>query len=123
MKNYKVNDKVRAHDFEGNKEVGTTNACYVEGIVLDIVKVIEIGGCMCYELRCTKKVFGGEEIERGVGEKVFSPLNGTKTMFGKELNQVELVEELDKYDDENNAPENNPSEEEQYGLDTDSLHI
>ena len=44
-------------------------------------------------------------------------------MFGKELNQVELVEELDKYDDENNAPENNPSEEEQYGLDTDSLHI
>jgi len=96
FKKFKVNDKVRAHDFEGNLEVGTTNACYVEGIVLDIVRVVEIGGCMCYELKCTKKVFGGEEIERGVGEKVWSPVNGTKTMFGKVLNQVELVEEFNE---------------------------
>jgi hypothetical protein len=93
---FKLGDTVRAHDFEGNLEVGTINACYVEGIVVDIVRVVEIGGCMCYKLKCTKKVFGGEEIKEHKGEIVFSPVNGTKTFFGKELNQVVLVEAFDE---------------------------
>lgn len=92
FKKFNLGDVVRAHDFEGNLKVGTSDACYVEGIVVDIVRVPEIGGCMCYKLKCTKKVFGGEEIKERKGEIVFSPVNGTKTFFGKVLNQVVLVE-------------------------------
>ena len=96
FKKFNLGDVVRAHDFEGNLEVGTINTCYVEGIVVDIVRVVEIGGCMCYKLHCTKKVFGGKEIKECKGDIVFSPVNGTKTMFGKVLNQVVLVEAFDE---------------------------
>ena len=96
FKKFNLGDVVRAHDFDGNLEVETSNACYVEGIVVDIVRVPEIGGCMCYKLKCTKKVFSGNEIDECEGSIVFSPVNGTKTMFGRELNQVVLVEAFDE---------------------------
>jgi hypothetical protein len=78
----KVGNLVRSYDFEHDRK------CYVEGFVEGFKKV---EGCTRYEIRVTRKVWGGEEIEEPRQTRVYPPLNGTPRLFGGECSGVELV--------------------------------
>jgi hypothetical protein len=79
-----VGKKVRSYDFDHDRE------CYVEGVVVGFE---EVEGCTRYEIRVTRRIWGGEKVDRPNLHHVYPPLNGTPKIFGGECNGVELVEE------------------------------
>ena len=75
-----INDTVRSFDFHMNRDLEGERACYVEGVVEGFR---EVEGCTRYDIKVTRAVFGGEEVEVEEGARVFPPLNGTPTLLGR----------------------------------------
>ena len=80
-----INDTVRSFDFHMHRELEGETACYVEGVVEGFR---EVEGCTRYDIKVTRAVFGGEEVEVEEGERVFPPLNGTRTTMGRVMDGV-----------------------------------
>jgi hypothetical protein len=90
----KIGDKVRSFDFahspSNNREVGTKNACYVEGVVEDM------GANACdfmpnanvYKIRATKRIFAGKEVK--FEDYYYPPMNGSRSLMG-EINCVDKI--------------------------------
>lgn len=93
MEKINVGDKVRSFDFAEFRGMGRDlegeRACYAEGTVEEVGVWME--GCPRYKIRVSKRVFGGEEHKRWVGEEIFPPENGTPTMFGEKTDGVEKI--------------------------------
>jgi len=88
--NVRVGDLVRSFDFcHMRDEVGNT-ACYVEGVVQEIV---DAGGCPRYKILCTRRILGGELKPSDIGKEYFPPVNGTPTVFGGLTSFVEKIPE------------------------------
>lgn len=85
----RINDTVRSFDFSMNRDLEGERACYVEGVVEGFK---ELEGCTRYDIRVTRAVFGGEEVEVEEGERVFPPLNGTPTTLGRITDGVFKIE-------------------------------
>ncbi len=91
-----VGDRVRSFDFAKSFDDGAQfgrdlegeRACYVEGIVQDI---LEVEGCQRYRILVDRDVFGGKEEDRRLGRWVSPPINGTLKSFGGVTDFVELV--------------------------------
>jgi hypothetical protein len=77
--NVKVGDLVRSFDFVHLREGSGKTACYVEGVVQEIV---DQAGCNRYKILCTRRVLGGELLSSDIGKEYFPPVNGTPTSFG-----------------------------------------
>ena len=86
----RVGDKVRSYDFNHMRDSTGENACYIEGVVQEIVKAPD---CERYKIRCTRRVLGGEIESRDVGKEYFPPINGTPTMLGGSTSFVEKIAE------------------------------
>jgi len=93
MKNskIKIGDNVRSFDFVGNKDMEGANACYVEGIVESIEGHPLGGRASFYKFKIVRKIFGGIECDQD-SEYNWAPVNGQKDLFGREVNQVELID-------------------------------
>ena len=86
-----VGETVRSLDFpDSSRDAEGKNACYVEGVVVEIGRLLDWQSCDMYKIKCTRKVFGGEEIENHE-EFYFAPVNGTGTWIGKKTNGVVKV--------------------------------
>lgn len=83
----KVGDNVRSHDFD-ERDITGPNACYVEGIVESIEPHPMGGGGNFVKFKISKKIFGGKEIERTVGEYNWVPQNGSYSIMGQTTNIV-----------------------------------
>jgi hypothetical protein len=94
MDEIKIGDKVRSFDFPDREEKPLTGprACYLEG---EVIGFETRGGCLRYVVRCTKRVFGGVELDPREWEDThfMPPVNGTPTLFGSVTNGVEKVVE------------------------------
>ena len=86
IKNYKVGDTVRSHDFE---RIPGRPECYVEGVVEGFE---ERHGCQFYVISVTRRVFSGKEVNCEMGDKICAPMNGIQTDMGRLTDGVELVE-------------------------------
>lgn len=87
-----VGDTVRSFDFpDSTRDVSGNNACFVQGVVEGVGRFIEWQACDMYKIRCTKKVFGGKEIEEHE-EFYFAPINGTNKFVGGVTDGVVKVE-------------------------------
>ena len=86
----KVGDLVRSFDFNHIREIVGTSACYVEGVVQEIVHA---SGCRRYRILCTRRVLGGKPDLREVGLNFYPPVNGTETYSGGLTSFVEKIEE------------------------------
>ena len=62
----RVGDLVRSFDFSHLREEQGRNACYVEGVVQEIVSA---SGCNRYKIRCTRRIVAGEVEERDIGKE------------------------------------------------------
>jgi hypothetical protein len=75
----KIGDEVRSFDFE-DRSLDGPRACYVVGVVEDVVNM---EGCPRYQIRATRRVFGGNEQPiDSENEFVYPPVNGTPTSMG-----------------------------------------
>ena len=92
MSEIKIGDTVRSFDFpDSSKEAEGNNACFIQGEVEEIGRGFFPGqSCDCYKIKCTRKVFGGKEIERRE-EYYFAPVNGTPTWTDKKTHGVVKV--------------------------------
>ena len=86
----RVGDLVRSFDFNHMRDMEGQSACYIEGVVQEIV---DTSGCKRYKIRCTRRIFGGEVENGDVGKDYFPPINGTPTMFGGLTSFVEKIGE------------------------------
>jgi hypothetical protein len=77
-----VGDTVRSFDFFG------TTSCYVVGTVEDIQVS---GGCQKYFIRVTERVWDNRPDTCGVGELVYTPVNGVAMSFGGLCRGVQRV--------------------------------
>jgi len=85
----KTGDQIRSFDFEDRTLTGN-NACYIEGMVENIERPPH-GSCLCYKFKVTRKVFGGDEYPKEIGDIVYAPVNGTRKMFGGTCNGVKKI--------------------------------
>ena len=88
-----VGDRVRSFDFAtspGGRDLEGERACYVEGVVEDLVR---IDGCLRYKILVERDVFGGKEGSTRVGRYMHPPVNGTPRLIGgaSVTNFVELL--------------------------------
>ena len=88
-----VGDRVRSFDFAtspGGRDLEGDRACYVEGVVEDLVR---IDGCLRYKILVERDVFGGKEESTRVGRYMHPPVNGTPRLIGgaSVTNFVELL--------------------------------
>lgn len=100
IQNITVGQKVRSFDFADGKwgrDLEGERACYVEGEVVEMTRHIPgpdgflmDSGCDRYVIRCDKRVFGGEEVERE-DELFYVPVNGTPSWGSKVINCVEAI--------------------------------
>jgi hypothetical protein len=85
--------RVRSFDFAHHDGIGRDlegeRAAYVEGVVEGSCE--DFGDCTRYAIRVERQVAGGLEVDHLVGERVFPPLNGTKTWLGSETCGVEKI--------------------------------
>ena len=88
--NVRVGDLVRSYDFVHMRANTGENACYVEGVVQEIV---DAGGCSRYKILCTRRILGGELKSSDIGKEYFPPVNGTPTVFGGLTSFVEKIPE------------------------------
>ena len=77
-----VGDRVQSHDFPDRLIYGDREPCYVEGVVIDIDDSPE--GFRRYAIRVEKRVWAGVEEAVEPGTMVYTPVNGTATVFGNE---------------------------------------
>lgn len=85
-----VGDLVRSYDFNHMRDHVGENACYIEGVVQEIVNT---SGCDRYKIRCTRRVIAGEREPRDIGKEYFPPINGIPTVFGGLTSFVEKIME------------------------------
>ena len=80
----RAGDKVRSYDFEGNEQ------CYMEGVVIAIVK---LDGCRRYKIKVERQVWGGEVVREKFSDDdcVYPPVNGTVKTFGGVCNFVKRL--------------------------------
>ena len=90
MFDIRVGDLVRSFDFGHMRDQTGDNACYVEGVVQEIVNV---SGCDRYKILCTRRIITGTLNEQDVGKEYFPPINGTPTVFGGLTSFVEKIVE------------------------------
>ena len=88
-----VGDRVRSFDYAtspGGRDLDGERACYVEGVVEDLVR---IDGCLRYKILVERDVFGGKEESTRVGRYMHPPVNGTPRLIGgaSVTNFVELL--------------------------------
>ena len=88
--NVKVGDLVRSFDFAHLRDETGDSACYVEGVVQEIV---DQAGCSRYKILCTRRVLGGELLPGDIGREYFPPINGTPTPFGGLTSFVDKIPE------------------------------
>ena len=88
--NVRVGDLVRSYDFVHMRADTGENACYVEGVVQEIV---DAGGCSRYKILCTRRILGGELKSSDIGKEYCPPVNGTPTVFGGLTSFVEKIPE------------------------------
>ena len=88
--NVRVGDLVRSYDFVHMRADTGDHACYVEGVVQEIV---DAGGCSRYKILCTRRILGGELKSSDIGKEYFPPVNGTPTVFGGLTSFVEKIPE------------------------------
>ena len=84
--------KVRSFDFAqfgSGRDLTGDRACYVEGIVQGIDSAV---GYDRYIIKVTRDVFGGQDMDRRVGETVYPPVNGTLAISGV-TDYVEAINE------------------------------
>jgi len=82
MSEIKVGDTVRSFDFpDSSKEAEGKNACFVEGEVVEIGRMLDWQTCDMYKIKCDKKMFSGKKIEKHE-EFYYAPLNGTRISMG-----------------------------------------
>ncbi len=86
----RVGDRVRSYDFNHMRDKNGQHACYIEGVVQEIVNA---SGCNRYKIRCTRRIIAGEPDSRDVGREYFPPVNGTPTAFGGLTSFVEKIAE------------------------------
>ena len=86
----RVGDLVRSFDFNHMRDKNGENACYVEGVVQEIVHA---SGCNRYKICCTRRMVGGEPTGKDIGREYFPPVNGTPTLFGDATSFVEKIVE------------------------------
>jgi hypothetical protein len=87
-----IGSTVRSFDFPFSDRRAE---CYVEGVVEEITdpKTHEhFRDCPRYEIRATRRVFRGQDVEPEA-ELFYPPVNGTLTTFGDFTDCVELVEQ------------------------------
>jgi hypothetical protein len=83
-----VGDTVKSFDFpETTRDLDGKKACFVEGVVEEIGRLLDWQSCDVYKIKCTKKVFSGEEIEQHE-EFYYVPVNGTNTWLGGKTDGV-----------------------------------
>lgn len=76
----KVGDTVRSFDFpDSSKDAEGSNACYIQGEVEEIGRLIPHQPCDVYKIKCTKKLFSGKEIAEPE-EYYYDPVNGTQIL-------------------------------------------
>jgi len=86
----RVGDLVRSFDFNHMRDKEGKHACYIEGVVQEIVSA---SGCNRYKIRCTRRILAGTIEFRDVGKEYFPPVNGTPTPFGGLTSFVEKIGE------------------------------
>lgn len=86
----KVGDLVRSFDFAHLRDESGDAACYVEGVVQEIVNH---SGCSRYKILCTRRILGGELLSTDIGKEYFPPVNGTPTSFGGLTSFVDKIPE------------------------------
>ena len=77
---FAVGDTIRSYDFFGRRD------CFVEGIVLE-AKSTELGYA-AYKIRCTRRVFAGNESAKEVGVEFFAPHEVSFCEYNDRLEQV-----------------------------------
>ena len=82
-----IGDRVRAFDFDDDRDLEGPRACYMEG---QITGLEQMEGCWRYKIEVSKCVFGGKVRDR-YPAVVYPPINGTPRMFGGECNGVEVL--------------------------------
>lgn len=98
--NIKIGDKVRSFDFadgDFGRDLTGERACYVEGFVVDITRMVPAedgflmdAGCDRYVIEIERQVFGGEEVDEPL-DRVYPPVNGTPTWGDRVTNCVEVI--------------------------------
>lgn len=96
-------DLVRSHDFPWNHDDPSRPACFMEGIVVDVLPAgesfsvgeesVRFHDCDRYIIRTTRQVFSGDEMEPSA-PCVFPPVNGTPSLFGLGADQTFGVEKI-----------------------------
>lgn len=96
----KVGDSVRSFDFADGKfgrDLVGERACYIEGTVVDITRMVpgEDGflmdaGCDRYVIAVDKRVFGGEVV-KAEASTFYPPVNGTPTWGERVTDCVEVM--------------------------------
>ena len=99
MSDIKVGDRVRSFDFadgDYGRDLTGERACFVEGVVTDITRMIpgEDGflmnaGCDRYVIAVERQVFGGKVVFGA--DTVYPPVNGTPTWGDRVTNCVEAM--------------------------------
>lgn len=79
---FAVGNVIRSYDFFGRRD------CYVEGTVLD-PKSFDLGHA-AYKIRCTRRVFGGDESTEEIGVEFYAP---HEVAFMEYDDRLELVKE------------------------------
>lgn len=82
-----IGDTVRSFDFARFTDLRGERACYVEGVVRDIV---ELEGCQRYVIEVRRDVCAGAVVAPG-RPTVIVPVNGTKKWNGELTNGVVLL--------------------------------
>lgn len=82
-----IGDRVRAFDFDDNRDLDGERACYMEG---QITGLEHHEGCWRYKIEVRKSIFRGMNMT-DFPAVVYPPVNGTPRMFGGECNGVEVI--------------------------------
>ena len=82
-----IGDRVRAFDFDDDRDLEGSRACYMEG---QITGIKQIEGCWRYKIEVRKCVFGGK-VRDNFPKVVYPPINGTPRLFGGVCDGVEVI--------------------------------
>ena len=82
-----IGSKVRSFDFHYMRDLEGPRSCYMEGTVVGFE---EVHGCMRYVIEVDRCIGGGEEQTR-FPPKIYPPVNGTPTTFGRITDGVEVI--------------------------------
>ena len=82
-----IGDRVRAFDFDNDRDLEGPRACYMEG---QITGLKHVEGCWRYKIEVHKSVFGGMDMT-DFPSVVYPPVNGTPTTMGRITDGVEVI--------------------------------